>query len=85
MLILFVKNGDEKVVTYNESDHKKYIIKNWFDGNECNVKSINELSASVAALAKLHTAFDKVSLNIEKKVLIAVKILLCSICAIPKS
>ncbi len=63
----FVKNCDEKVVTYNESDHKKYIIKNWFDGNECNVKSIDELSASVAALAKLHTAFDEVSLNIEKE------------------
>ena len=34
----FVKNCDEKVVTYNESDHKKYIIKNWFDGTEVKVK-----------------------------------------------
>jgi len=61
----FVKNGEGKVVTYNESDRKKYVVKNWFDGNECDVLSIDELSASVAALARLHTALDEVSTNLE--------------------
>ena len=56
-------------ITLNESDHKKYIIKNWFDGNECNVKSIDELSASVAALAKLNNNLSASNIFLEMQIM----------------
>ena len=55
----FVRNASGELLTTHEEDGRKYILKNWFEGSECSVKDISDVSAAVAALAKLHTALDE--------------------------
>ena len=55
----FVRNASGELITTHEEDGRKYILKNWFEGSECSVKDISDVSAAVAALAKLHTALDE--------------------------
>ena len=51
----FVRNASGELITTHEEDGRKYILKNWFEGSECSVKDISDVSAAVAGPAKVHT------------------------------
>lgn len=42
-----------------DAQGRRYILKNWFDGRECDVKSVNDIIEAVRQLAKLHMKFDE--------------------------
>lgn len=49
----YVRNKAGRVLSI-DSDGSKYVVKNWFDGRECDVRSQSEILAAVKALAGLH-------------------------------
>lgn len=53
----YIRNADGGLVTVDE-DGRRYIVKNWFDGRECNVRDISDLCGAISTLGKLHTALD---------------------------
>ena len=56
----YCKNEEGKIVTTGE-DGRKYIVKDWFDGHECDVKNAIDVCESVNALGKLHLYLDQVT------------------------
>lgn len=55
----YVKNKMGRVLTI-DNDGTKYIVKNWFDARECDVRSTGEILAAVRVLAKLHSAVRRI-------------------------
>lgn len=49
----FVRNNDNGLVTPAE-DGRRYVLKDWFTGRECNVKCIDEICKAVETLGTLH-------------------------------
>ncbi len=45
------KNGEFLSEDY---DHKKYILKDWYDGSECNVQNQSDLGLAIKNLAMVH-------------------------------
>lgn len=63
---LFVPNREQKFLVqgpYNEC----FIMRNWFRGEECNVKSREQVIKTAEALAKLHNCLQGVVLTDEEK------------------
>lgn len=56
----FVRNEDGELVTEAE-DGRRYVLKNWFEGRECDVKNINDITNAASALATLHICLNAVS------------------------
>lgn len=56
----YVKNREEQVLSI-DSDGTKYVVKNWFWGRECDVKSNSEIQTAVKELARLHEVFRRTS------------------------
>lgn len=54
----YVKNKTNQVLTL-DTDGTGYVMKNWFDGRECDVKNSQEVLAAVRSLAKLHRVLRK--------------------------
>jgi hypothetical protein len=50
---LFIKTIDEKLIS-EDSTGCQYIMKNWFWGEECNLKELPQIEAAAANLARLH-------------------------------
>lgn len=44
-----------------DTDGRRFVVKNWYDGRECNVMDMGDVCEAVATLAKLHLVFQKVS------------------------
>ncbi len=59
----YVKNKNGQILTL-DSDGTGYILKNWFDGRECDVKNGQEILAAVRSLAKLHKGLLRISSKI---------------------
>ena len=55
----FVRNRDGELITSAE-DGKKYVVKDWFSGRECNVKSIDEICRAVEILGRLHKQLNEI-------------------------
>ncbi|WP_165868549.1 CotS family spore coat protein [Natranaerovirga hydrolytica] len=51
---------------YYEEKDKKYIVKNWFEGRECNLYDEKETLLAVKNLAKLHKTLQYVSVPEDK-------------------
>lgn len=64
----FVCNKEGAFLSYDK-DGTPYIIKNWFEGRECDVKSESEIMAAVRSLAKLHNVmvFPELKLELEER------------------
>lgn len=50
---LYVKTVDEDIIS-EDSTGCQYIMKNWFWGEECNLKELSQIEAAAANLARLH-------------------------------
>lgn len=51
----------------NDSEGRRYVLKNWYDGRECNVSDAHDISTAVNSLARLHIALNQVSKNHKDK------------------
>lgn len=56
----YVKNLDGKIIT-EDKDGRRYIVKNWFEARECDIKDIQDILRAVRALAHVHITMDKIS------------------------
>lgn len=56
----YIRNSDGNLVSQDE-EGRRYVIKDWFDGRECNVGDITDLCFSVNALGRLHNTFKSVA------------------------
>lgn len=62
----YIYNSNNELVTQDE-DGKRYIVKNWFDGKECNVRDIEDICTAVRTLANLHIVLQNVSYQLLKE------------------
>ena len=63
----YVRNQDGELFTVGD-DGRKYVMKNWFGGRECDVKSVNEVVGAVRTLAQLHICINVDSTDRDKYV-----------------
>lgn len=56
----YVRNQNGELFTVGD-DGRKYVMKNWFGGRECDVKSVNDVVGAVRTLAQLHICLNVVS------------------------
>ena len=56
----YITNKNGGIIT-EDDDGRRYILKNWFDARECNVKDLGDLCEAVSTLAHLHKALKRVS------------------------
>lgn len=54
----YIRNLEGQVLSI-DSDGTKYVLKKWFWGRECDVKSLPEILAAVRALGLLHAALRR--------------------------
>lgn len=62
---LFVKTIEDDIIS-EDSLGNQYIMKNWFWGEECNLKELSQIEASSTNLAKLHCILQKVDFTREQ-------------------
>lgn len=62
---LFVKTIDDDIIS-EDSLGNQYIMKNWFWGEECNLKELSQIEASSTNLAKLHCILKDVDFTKEQ-------------------
>lgn len=62
---LYVRNASGEIVT-EDSIGNKYVLKNWFPGEECNLKDESDVSDAAANLALLHSLLRGVQLGEEQ-------------------
>ncbi len=63
----YVRNKNGQILTL-DSDGTGYVLKNWFDGRECDVKNAQEILAAVRSLARLHKGLLRISSKITRDV-----------------
>lgn len=61
----FVKTMENEIIS-EDSAGGQYIMKNWFWGEECNLKELSQIEAASANLARLHTVLQGVELTKEQ-------------------
>ena len=54
----YVSNDAGEIITAHE-DGKSYVLKDWFEGRECNIRDIADVCDTVRGLAKLHIVMEK--------------------------
>lgn len=62
---LFVKTIDDEIIS-EDTAGCQYIMKNWFWGEECNLKELSQIEAAAANLAKLHGILENVDFTKEQ-------------------
>lgn len=55
----YMRNTLDRVVSI-DTDGTKYVVKNWFEARECDVRSMTEILAAVRTLAKLHKILEDI-------------------------
>lgn len=56
----YLRNTQGGLVS-SDDDGKRYVLKDWFDGRECNVKDVSDICSAVNVLARLHNALNGVA------------------------
>lgn len=56
----YIRNTQGSLVTPDD-EGRRFVLKDWFDGRECNVKDLSDISNAVKTLGKLHTIMTGVS------------------------
>lgn len=62
---LFVKTIEDDIIS-EDSAGSQYIMKNWFWGEECNLKELSQIEAASANLARLHNILKEVDFTKEQ-------------------
>lgn len=62
---LFVKNIDDDIISEDPAGCR-YIMKNWFWGEECNLKELSQIEMACANLARLHCILQEVDFTKEQ-------------------
>ncbi|MGB8455463.1 MAG: hypothetical protein WCD89_24415 [Anaerocolumna sp.] len=62
---LYVKNYSNEIIT-EDSAGNKYVLKNWFPGEECNLRDEADVADATVNLAILHTLLREVPLTEEQ-------------------
>jgi len=62
---LFVKTLEEEIIS-DDSVGCQYIMKNWFWGEECNLRELSQIEAAAANLARLHCTLKEVEFTREQ-------------------
>ena len=62
----YMRNNNGEMFV-NDSEGRRYVLKNWYDGRECNVSDAHDISTAVNSLARLHIALNQVSKNYKDK------------------
>lgn len=62
---LFVRTLDDEIIS-EDSSGCQYIMKNWFWGEECNLKDLSQVEEAAANLAKLHCILKNVEFSVEQ-------------------
>lgn len=62
---LYMKNNAGEIIT-EDSAGNKYILKNWFPGEECNLKKEADIAGGATNLALLHSLLREVPLSPEQ-------------------
>lgn len=55
-----IKNQNDELFT-ETPEGRRYIVKQWFSGRECDISDIEDIKKSIRGLATLHNALDKIS------------------------
>ena len=78
----YIRNADGGLVSENEEDGRRYILKNWVDARECNVNDISDIAAGVSTLARLHTSLDEAAVcfrEMDVNPVAGLRIIMCAI------
>lgn len=59
---LYIRNRDGDLVTYDRY-HTPYVLKEYYDGKECNIRSESDMVKAVDNLAKLHQVLTGIPVN----------------------
>jgi hypothetical protein len=62
---LFVKTMEDDIIS-EDSAGCQYIMKNWFWGEECNLKELSQIEMAAANLARLHCLLQEVDFTKEQ-------------------
>lgn len=62
---LFIKSTEDDIVSV-DSAGCRYVMKNWFWGEECNLKDLSQIELASANLARLHLALKGVEFTQEQ-------------------
>ncbi|MFV0341768.1 MAG: hypothetical protein ACK5JH_02595 [Anaerocolumna sp.] len=62
---LYVRNNNDEIIAEDGAGNK-YVLKNWFPGEECNLRNEEDISSAVENLALLHTMLREVPLTQEQ-------------------
>jgi len=62
---LYVKTIDDDIIAEDQSGCR-YIVKNWFWGEECNLKELSQVEMASANLAKIHSILNGVDFTAEQ-------------------
>lgn len=62
---LYVRNTMNEIIT-EDSSGSKYVLKNWFPGEECNLRDESDVADAAVNLANLHTLLREVPLTEEQ-------------------
>lgn len=63
---IFVKTAEDEIIS-EDSAGCQYIMKNWFWGEECNLKELSQIEAASANLARLHNILKDVDFTKEQQ------------------
>ncbi len=63
---LFVKTTDDDIIS-EDGAGTQYIMKNWFWGEECNLKELSQIETASANLARLHCLLQDVEFTKEQQ------------------
>jgi len=62
---LYVKNIADELIT-EDSQGNKYVLKNWYPGEECNLRDEGDILSAVSNLAQLHQILRNVPISQEQ-------------------
>jgi Ser/Thr protein kinase RdoA (MazF antagonist) len=62
---IFVKTLEDEIIS-EDSAGCQYIMKNWYWGEECNLKELSQIEAASANLARLHSMMQNVDFTKEQ-------------------
>lgn len=62
---LYLRNSSNEIITEDGAGNK-YVLKNWFPGEECNLRNEGDVASAVTNLALLHTMLREVPLTEEQ-------------------
>lgn len=62
----YIRNRDGELITCDRY-HTPYVLKEYFDGRECNIRLEGDMTAAVTNLANLHRALQQVQPKVQRK------------------